>query len=861
MSTKVPTGQAFDPEAGGQVNGHPWLKPLTVLAILMVVALALLALRRQLGEVNYQEIVDGIEAQPPLHLVLAVVATFCSFLFLSAFDFLSLAYLESRIAALQVFTTSFIAFAIGNFLGFGLLTGGAIRARAYSTAGLDSRVITQLISMNGIAYFATIILFGSVAMLLNIGEVTQVVQISPRLLQLVTAGFLLVDVTLALTFIPRVSHWLEARWQIRVPRFRQGLGYLAAGAFDMGLSAAVFWLLLPADSIAFGPFAAIFTFATALGLVSQIPGGVGVFEAVILTSLGNTVDAAGVASALVLYRLIYYGLPLLTATGLVVWHEFLGNLLKPLHRIFLGLAPHMLALVAVLVGMMLLFSRAVPSYTVEEYIFGVPLFLTEAAHLFGSVSGLALLLVARGLQHRLNSAWLVAFVSALVGVVLALPNGVAWLELGASLLLCIYLYLARSLFTRHSLLINASLTSGWWLYILAVLGGCLWLVFFAYQDVQYSHELWWQFELDGHAPRSLRALMTVMLLTFAVGLSQLIREPDVAEHQPDATDTAMAMAIAVEQNNPNALLVAMGDKLLQFSANANSFVMYRKLGRSWIALFDPIGAELESGDQIWNFIDKVERHGGRVAFYEVRPENLPLYLDAGLRAWKVGECAVVDLRDFDLETPQRSKLRQALKRGERDGLTFSIVEKNALPDIYSALEQVSTSWLEHHNTREKAFSLGAFSRDYVAAQPVAVVRFQGEVVAFATLQVTNRKVEVSIDLMRHLASAPKSCMDFLFCHLLLHFKQQGYQRFSLGMAPMSGMPQHRLANRWHKLAQFIYTYGERFYNFQGLRSFKQKFGPEWEPRYLVTSPGYMPIMALKDIAVLVSGSLKGVVTK
>ena len=365
MSTKVPVSPDFDPETGPQVNGHPWLKRFAALAILVLVALMLLALHRQLAEVNYQEIIAGIEAQPPLHLMWAVIATLCSFVALSAFDFLSLAYLETRIAALQVFVTSFIAFAIGNFLGFGLLTGGAIRARAYSTVGLDSRVITQLISLNGIAYFATIILFGSAAMLFNVGEIAQIAPVSPRLLQVVTGAFLFVDLLIAVAFVPRVGRWLETTRDIRMPKFWQGLGYLTAGAFDMALSAAVFWFLLPDASIGFGPFAAIFALATAMGLVSQIPGGVGVFEAVMLASLGNTVDAAGIASAMVLYRLIYYGLPLLVATGLVVWHEFPGKLLKPLHRIFMGLAPHMLALVAALVGMMLLFSRAVPNYTDE----------------------------------------------------------------------------------------------------------------------------------------------------------------------------------------------------------------------------------------------------------------------------------------------------------------------------------------------------------------------------------------------------------------------------------------------------------------------------------------------------------------
>jgi phosphatidylglycerol lysyltransferase len=289
--------------------------------------------------------------------------------------------------------------------------------------------------------------------------------------------------------------------------------------------------------------------------------------------------------------------------------------------------------------------------------------------------------------------------------------------------------------------------------------------------------------------------------------------------------------------------------------------MYGKVGRSWIALYDPIGKSAEFGELVWDFIDKAEHHGGNAAFYEVKPENLPHYLDAGLRAWKVGECAVVDLPAFHLEGPQRSKLRQALKRGERDGLVFRIAVRTELPVLFPALKRVSDTWLDAHNTREKSFSLGHFSHDYIAEQPVALVTLQDDIVAFATLQATNSKYDVSLDLMRYLPTAPKSCMDFLFCQLLLNAKQQGYQRFSLGMAPMSGMPQHRLANRWHKLAQFIYTHGERFYNFQGLRAFKQKFGPEWEPRYLVTTPGYLPVVALKDIAVLVSGGLKGVISK
>jgi phosphatidylglycerol lysyltransferase len=782
---------------------------------------------------------------------------------LTAFDFISLAYLRAKVAPRMVMATSFIAFAFGNFVGFGLLTGGAVRARAYLNAGLETRSVAQLISLNGIAYLVTIIVFGSIALLLNSDALAEIEQLPPSVVHAATIVFVIVDVFLILMFTPWLSRKIERRLLIRLPTLRQGLGFLAAGALDIGLSALVLWLLLPAGSISYGPFAAIYTLALSLGLLSQIPGGVGVFEAVILSALDDYMDIPSIASALVLYRLVYYVLPLMVATGLVVWYELLDNLLKPVHKLFIGVAPNLLAMVAALVGTLLLFSGATPATREAEEALqsGVPLFLVEASHFFGSIAGLTLLLVTRGLLHRQNGAWLIAFVSAMIGALLALPKGVAVLELSVSLLLCLYLYLSRHLFTRQSMLVNGTLTLGWWLYLIAVLACSMWLLFFAYRDVEYSQQLWWQFEFNGHAPRSLRSMMTVILITFAVGIWQLLREPDVEDPPGDAEATAKALAIALAQDNPDALLVAMGDKSLHFSTNEKAFVMYRKIGRSWISLYDPVGPASEQADLIWDFIDRAERHGGRVAFYEVRPENLPCYLDAGMKTWKVGECAVVALPGFDLEGPHRYKLRQALKRGERDGLELTIIGREELPKIFPHLQAVSDEWLEAQNTREKTFSLGHFDYNYIAAQPIAIIREHGKIVAFATLQTTHSKYEVSLDLMRYVASAPKSCMEFLFLQLLLQFRDQGYQRFSLGMAPMSGMPQHRLANRWHKLAKFIYTHGEHFYNFQGLRAFKQKFGPEWEARYLVTTPGYLPIVALKDIAVLVSGGFKGVISK
>ena len=134
-------------------------------------------------------------------------------------------------------------------------------------------------------------------------------------------------------------------------------------------------------------------------------------------------------------------------------------------------------------------------------------------------------------------------------------------------------------------------------------------------------------------------------------------------------------------------------------------------------------------------------------------------------------------------------------------------------------------------------------------------------VAFASLMTTEIKEEASVDLMRHLPDAPRGTMDFLFARLMLYFQDQGFKRFCLGMAPLSGMAEHPLAPAWHRVGRLLFAHGENFYNFQGLRSFKEKFDPVWEPRYLTAAGGLGPLIALTDVAALISGGLRGVISK
>ena len=285
--------------------------------------------------------------------------------------------------------------------------------------------------------------------------------------------------------------------------------------------------------------------------------------------------------------------------------------------------------------------------------------------------------------------------------------------------------------------------------------------------------------------------------------------------------------------------------------------MYQIAGRSWIALGDPVGSQAGAEELVWRFREISDHHGGQTVFYQVSAERLPLYVDLGLAALKIGEEARVPLADFSLEGAARADLRQAHRRAQRDGASFEVVPpERASMRSCRCCEQISDAWLASKSTGEKRFSVGAFSPEYLRQFPVAVVRCEGDAGAFANLWTTGTKEELSVDLMRFGPDAPRGAMDYLFIELMLWGRAQGYRWFNLGMAPLAGLEAHPLAPAWHRVGNFVFRHGEHFYNFEGLRRYKAKFDPAWEPRYLVARGGIALPRVLVDVSVLIAGGMK-----
>jgi phosphatidylglycerol lysyltransferase len=172
---------------------------------------------------------------------------------------------------------------------------------------------------------------------------------------------------------------------------------------------------------------------------------------------------------------------------------------------------------------------------------------------------------------------------------------------------------------------------------------------------------------------------------------------------------------------------------------------------------------------------------------------------------------------------------------------------------------VSDQWLGG-KVAEKGFSLGFFDESYVSRFPVALIERQGQPLAFANIWTTANREEMSIDLMRYGDDAPKGVMESLLVHLMVWGKNEGFRVFSLGMAPMSGFERSPVAPFWTKVGTFLYDHGESLYNFQGLRAFKEKFDPAWEPHYLAYPGGLALPRVLADVTALIAGGYRNVFT-
>jgi phosphatidylglycerol lysyltransferase len=825
-------------------------------------------LHHLLGKYHWRDILERVQAISNTKLLRAAFFTCAGYGCLTLYDALAVRFAGARVPYPRVALISFMGYAIGHNVGFNSISGGAVRYRAYTALGLSAKQIATIIAFGTLTFFLGASVLLGVSLLSNAGMSGSVLHVNAWLAR-VAGGFLLVAVGAYLWLVCTRHAPLKFRKiVIPVPKPRVAFAQIGISCVDMLCATSVLYVLLPREAaIGFFAFAGVYLLALAAGAISNVPGGIGVFEFVLLL-LMPSVPEDRLLGALIAYRAIYYFTPFFIALVLLGAHEVwihrapVVRLGRVVRAFLTAVTPQAIAIAVFLAGAVLLFSGATPGLGDRLALLRnfVPLSVLELSHLLGSVVGVGLLIIAHGLYRRLHTAWWITIWLLCAGILLSLLKGFDYEEATVLAMVVIMLASARSRFRRRASLIEQHFSTAWVAAFFLVLAMAAWLVLFAYRHLPYDNELWWQFAFQASAPRSLRASLLAVMIGAAYGLWRVLRPAPPRFSAPKRADLERVAELIDKGEDTTANLALLGDKNLLFNKDRTACIMFQTSGNSWVAMGDPIGPPELGEDLAWEFLEDCDGMAVSPVFYQVTPERLPLYVDLGLTLSKLGEEARVPLESFSLEGAARADLRQAHRRACRDGATFEMIGRGSVGATLPELRAVSDAWLVAKNATEKRFSLGFFDERYIAHFDVGVVRHQGAVVAFANLW-RGGSTELSVDLMRYNDLAPKGVVDYMLIECMLWGRAQGFHWFNLGMAPLSGLEEHALAPTWHKLGRIVQRYGETFYNFGGLRKFKEKFDPVWRPRYLAAPDGLAMAGALLDVTALISGGVRNVLRK
>lgn len=841
---------------------------ITLLFGLSIFFVALILCWHLLKDINLCDLKNAADTLSIKAILFACLSTIGSYLMLIGCEWSATRYAGVKLKPSVITLGGICASAIGNAIGLSALSGGAIRCRLYFKQGLTTIDVARMSIFVTLSLGFTLPLLATLAALMNTKNTMLALHLSKNWIGLISSGIIsLYSGILIFLYCNRLETkpnkdtqlFQLFHWSIRLPNLRLASYQFVITLIDTVLAGAILYFLLPVQPH-FTTFIMIYILALVAGVLSHIPGGVGVFEAVMLAAFSSEIGAASLTVALIIYRIIYILIPLFIASFLLLINESKHLFTLPeVKETETGIAAIIMAAAVFFAGVVMMFSSVLPGfnhYLVNTFI---PNKIINTAHLVASLIGVLCLLLAVGLRRRLYSAWVASVILLFLGSICSLLRGLHWIEAGTLLTIAMLLIYFRHAFYRKSRLNVLPFPIKSFAVCFCLIAVLVWLILFIYQDVPYNHSLWWQFELDTRVPRALRATLGSFILLICIMLYWLFHPALPILNSPKREELIKAHQIILDSAQPEGGLAMTGDKSLLFNESHTAFIMYAKRGRSMVALYDPIGDNTKRADLIWAFRDLCDAHHLRPVFYQVKAANLPFYMDIGLRTIKLGEEALVDLEEFNLSSKGYKDLRYTWNRCQRDGLSLEFYAPGSAP--LDELKVISDAWLKNKHSKEKQFSLGSFSKPYLDNFTIATIKFEGRIIAFVNLLETNQHYSASIDLMRFVQNIPKLTMEFLMIGLILHYKEKRFKYFSLGMVPLSGMQRRRGAPLIQRLGALVFRRGGRFYNFQGLRRFKDKFATHWEPRYMAVPAGLDPFVALIDTTMLISGGLTGLKKK
>lgn len=281
-------------------------------------------LYRQLSKYSLEELKNSILNIPAKNLVYASIASFVGYVALSTYDYLALKYVKQKLETWKWVLTGFIGFSVSNNAGHAIVSGGAIRYRFYSHWGVNTGNIVKMVTFSGFTYLVAcffLIILGYFLTPSNAYGESNSTQISTFITMILSViglaiylwGSLYYDKSLVIKGV-----------DFKMPNFKLALEQIFIGSIDIVMASLVLYsVLICFVEIDFATFMGAFIIAQVLGVYSQVPGGLGVFELVFSNILPGQDNQAILFGALIAYRIIYYLLPLILSGIVLFIYEYL----------------------------------------------------------------------------------------------------------------------------------------------------------------------------------------------------------------------------------------------------------------------------------------------------------------------------------------------------------------------------------------------------------------------------------------------------------------------------------------------------------------------------------------------------------
>lgn len=523
------------------------------------------------------------------------------------------------------------------------------------------------------------------------------------------------------------------------------------------------------------------------------------------------------------------------------------------------------SILTTIVGIVNLISAVTPNLPrrtelIKEFI---PFDIRVGGHFFAAITGFILLTLAANLLRRKRVAWLLTIALLIISIISHLIKGLDYEESLLAGVLLGQLILMRHIFTAQS--DRPSIAQG----IRVLIGALLFTlaygtIGFFLLDKQYTvnfdlaeallqtFAMFFTSDNAGLEPKTrfgqffANSIYFVGATTLVYALFMLLR-PVLLRNPALAGERKRAKEIVEKYGNSSlSRFILFDDKAYYFSPSSKSVIGYVAKGRCAIALGDPIGPIEERQEIIIGFQLFCEKNDWYPAFYQTLPGDLNIYENLGYRTLKIGEEAIVDLHNFTLQGKANQNLRNAVNKLTKSGHQVKFYQPPIPDELLQELKIISDEWLKMMQGSEKKFSVGCFDNAYLCECEIAAVYTpQGKISAFANVVSEYQKNEITIDLMRRRAEVENGTMEFLFILMFQHFQQLNYDSFNLGLSALSGVGETQDSRSLEKFVKYLYEHLNKFYHFKGLHTFKNKFSPHWEARYLV----YPNLAALPDVVV------------